>query len=721
MKHNARLLNAAICIIVAGAACPAFAQLPAMIGDIDGFGMESGLTSLLNSFILMPPYLTSANMDVPGATCDTATYLPFSRDGANYPLQMGDFLPDVNHVCLANVESIIPLPMSYAPSDIRTVCYKHIYDRPANYASYTRRSNPWLTTSRPNTDCWDNREDDEVTSTFAKFTDITISTSFDEAWPHLMGDYPHPVDDAPITFQLAFGTAAPTEALYLYFPIGDYDAGEGATVTITSMVGNDTEPHVFNLTKQDNRYQQGLIQGIIVELYNGDGSLATCDTPFYLNWSDFAVFLWGGYLMGFTIELNMGEYPDFDPYYAIDYVVIDDDLSDYGVLMVGPNRTYTTIQDAIDAAANGNTILVDPGTYYENVDFGGKTLALTKRMGCGRPVIDGGGTGSAITLWGTEGHGTIIRGFDITNGSANQGGGICANGANVQVEDCRFYDNSAIEGGALYNTCGYVADCTFTGNSSVIGGAVSIFGSSTKFNRCVFGGTNAADGNTATMYAGAVFCISIEGAQMAPSFERCSFYNNQSPSGGVLTSFGYSTSYPCNVNFTNCVFWKNAATSANGYGGVFYARENSSVNAVNCTFASNTTVRSAAGGAAYITGNANETATLSLHNCLAWGDTANGAVSEIVTGAYGTRTVRYSVVQGEADNYSIWFVGSSLWNPNYISTAAATLNLRPQNALTGAVGSDASITPPTVDIVGNPRPMPNGTLVDWGAYETFSY
>ncbi len=40
-----------------------------------------------------------------------------------------------------------------------------------------------------------------------------------------------------------------------------------------------------------------------------------------------------------------------------------------------------TIQGAIDIAANGDTILVAPGTYVENIDFRGKAITVTSKAG----------------------------------------------------------------------------------------------------------------------------------------------------------------------------------------------------------------------------------------------------------------------------------------------------------------------------------------------------
>ena len=69
---------------------------------------------------------------------------------------------------------------------------------------------------------------------------------------------------------------------------------------------------------------------------------------------------------------------------------------------------FTGIQDAINNASVGDTILVHSSVYYENVVVN-KSVSL---RGIGQPVVDASGKGDVITL---TADGITLEGFNVTN------------------------------------------------------------------------------------------------------------------------------------------------------------------------------------------------------------------------------------------------------------------------------------------------------------------
>ena len=76
-----------------------------------------------------------------------------------------------------------------------------------------------------------------------------------------------------------------------------------------------------------------------------------------------------------------------------------------------------TIQAGIDAASDGDTVLVAPGTYFENIDFKGKGITVRSSSGPEVTVIDGNQTGQVVRFDSGETIDSIIEGFTITNGN----------------------------------------------------------------------------------------------------------------------------------------------------------------------------------------------------------------------------------------------------------------------------------------------------------------
>src|SRR5437762_13858813 len=70
-----------------------------------------------------------------------------------------------------------------------------------------------------------------------------------------------------------------------------------------------------------------------------------------------------------------------------------------------------TIQAGIIAAANGDTVLVAPGTYHENIDFQGKAITLVSEQGASTTIIDGGLANPVVTFKTSEVNSSVLKGF----------------------------------------------------------------------------------------------------------------------------------------------------------------------------------------------------------------------------------------------------------------------------------------------------------------------
>jgi parallel beta-helix repeat protein len=93
------------------------------------------------------------------------------------------------------------------------------------------------------------------------------------------------------------------------------------------------------------------------------------------------------------------------------------------VLTVCPSGCdHSSIQAAIDKADPGDIIKVHSGTYRENVNVHKPHLTLQGvDTGAGRPVVDAGGDGSAVTL---NASGSVLEGFEVANSGVDLNAGI---------------------------------------------------------------------------------------------------------------------------------------------------------------------------------------------------------------------------------------------------------------------------------------------------------
>ena len=100
------------------------------------------------------------------------------------------------------------------------------------------------------------------------------------------------------------------------------------------------------------------------------------------------------------------------------------------VLSVPAN--YSTIQSAINASINGDTIVVSTGTYFENINFRGKNITLTSlyylnldTSYISSTIINGSipvnsDTASCVIFNSGEDSTAVLQGFTITGRKFNQ-------------------------------------------------------------------------------------------------------------------------------------------------------------------------------------------------------------------------------------------------------------------------------------------------------------
>lgn len=119
---------------------------------------------------------------------------------------------------------------------------------------------------------------------------------------------------------------------------------------------------------------------------------------------------------------------------------------------------YPTIQEGIDAAMEGDTVLVAPGSYVENDSLRGKNITLASHFlttgdtsYISSTIINGGENGTVLSILMDEDSTTRISGLTITNGrGAYAGGGIRIDRASPSLDHLRIIGNGAANGGGLH-------------------------------------------------------------------------------------------------------------------------------------------------------------------------------------------------------------------------------------------------------------------------------
>jgi alkaline phosphatase len=197
------------------------------------------------------------------------------------------------------------------------------------------------------------------------------------------------------------------------------------------------------------------------------------------------------------------------------------------------DTAFATISHAISEANDNDVIGVAEGTYYENINFGGKdiTILSTDPLNWSvveATVIDANDSGRVVTFNNSETSTSVLDGFTIADGNVSgYGGGIYTYYSSPTIHNCIIRSNYATSrGGGMYNDYG-----------------------SPTLSRCIFRDNESFDGAGLYHYHGNMKLINCMLVQ-----------NDAGYNGGAITNSD-------NMTITNCTFSGNTATS---YGGAIY-------------------------------------------------------------------------------------------------------------------------------------------------------
>jgi hypothetical protein len=235
-----------------------------------------------------------------------------------------------------------------------------------------------------------------------------------------------------------------------------------------------------------------------------------------------------------------------------------------------------TIQEGINVAVDGDTVLVQPGTYFENIDFIGKNITVASLFltsqdttYISQTIVDGDSCGSVVTFISGEDSTAVLCGFTITNGFADSGGGIFCYYSNPSLDNVTISGNTAHEGGGIMssNSSLSLENVTISGNNSTayhwdifnMGGGIYCSHSDLNLiNVTITGNTtgwgggiscNASDlilvnvtitGNSAYENGGGIYCWHSSSLSF-DSVDRCNIFLNFAGSGWDLYAYNCNT------------------------------------------------------------------------------------------------------------------------------------------------------------------------------------
>ena len=147
------------------------------------------------------------------------------------------------------------------------------------------------------------------------------------------------------------------------------------------------------------------------------------------------------------------------------------------IINVAPNKM--TIQEGIDLAESGDTVLAADGIYKGkgnvNIDFKGKKITVKSENGPEATIIDCQLTPNTrgFIFQNEETEDSVLDGFTVKNGNHDVGGGIYCNYGSPTIKNCNILWNKVVKNGPetgrgggifCFNSDTKIIDCKISNN-----------------------------------------------------------------------------------------------------------------------------------------------------------------------------------------------------------------------------------------------------------------
>ncbi|WP_198342063.1 cadherin-like beta sandwich domain-containing protein [Polaribacter sp. SA4-10] len=281
------------------------------------------------------------------------------------------------------------------------------------------------------------------------------------------------------------------------------------------------------------------------------------------------------------------------------------------VLNVGSSETYTTIQSAVNAAGNGDVLLLAAETFTEqNIAIANKSLTIIGVSPASTIVqahaVAGSATDRVFNITNDTYAVTNFHSFErltIKHGnSANKGGGLYAVHTTLRLKDCAIETNTTTHPGPIIYDLGgggvhaeksnlISENCTFYNNHYASidnpygsgGGAIAFIPDVQNGSESFMDITNCTfSDNVSDTFGGAIFNTPTDTKSIR--ITNSTFAGNSAKQGGALSEMGWGYNFQPTY-ITNCLFYGNTASSD---GSTLHTQYTTSWEVTNCLIESTT-------------------------------------------------------------------------------------------------------------------------------------